>query len=378
MARYCIFSAQYVPHVGGIERYTEQLSKTLVSRGHEVDIVTNNTEGAEEFISIDGLTVVRLPCISLFSGRFPLPKPCGSRSKAISWIYGRCYDGVLINARFYPHSLLGMSVARKQGLRPVVLDHGSAYLTFGNKVIDIAVRAYEHCITAIGKLYGPHYYGVSRRSVEWLQQFGIKGEGILPNSIDAKAYRDSASSRKFREEIGVAQDELMISYVGRLIPEKGIFSLLKAAKECDSLGLRVRFVIAGSGPLEGAVCSASDNVTYVGKLLQSDVSALLIQSDVFCLPSRSEGFATCLLEAGACGTPAITTDVGGAREVMPDGDYGLMLESSDAEKIVSSIRWCIGRRRELAAMGDRLQERVDNKFSWEEAAERVEDALRSK
>ena len=168
------------------------------------------------------------------------------------------------------------------------------------------------------------------------------------------------------------------SYVGRLIPEKGIFSLLRAAKECDSQGLRVHFVIAGSGSLEGAVCSASDNVSYVGKLSQSDVSALLIQSDVFCLPSRSEGFATCLLEAGACGTPAITTDVGGAREVMPDGDYGLMLESSDAEKIVSSIRWCIGRRRELAAMGDRLQERVDNKFSWEEAAERVEDALRSK
>ena len=80
MARYCIFSAQYVPHVGGIERYTEQLSKTLVSRGHEVDVVTNNTDGVEEFISIDGLTVVRLPCIPLFSGRFPLPKPCGSRS----------------------------------------------------------------------------------------------------------------------------------------------------------------------------------------------------------------------------------------------------------------------------------------------------------
>ena len=113
----------------------------------------------------------------------------------------------------------------------------------------------------------------------------------------------------------------------------------------------------------------------MGRLSQSDVSALLIQSDVFCLPSRSEGFATCLLEAGACGTPAITTDVGGAREVMPDGDYGLMLESSDAEEIVSSIRWCVEHRGELAAMGDRLQERVDNKFSWEETASCIEVAM---
>ena len=232
MARYCIFSAQYIPHVGGIERYTERLSKALVSRGHEVDVVTNNTEGMEHVVSEGGLTVIRLPCISLFNGRLPLPRPNKTRKKLIEWVEGRGYDGILINARFYPHSLLGMRIARKQGHHPIVLDHGSDYLTFGNKAADILVQAYEHAITTLGKAYNPRYFGVSDRSLHWLRHFGIEGEGILPNSIDARRYRDGASSRTFRREAGIEDKDLLVAYVGRLIPEKGITALLQAAKEC--------------------------------------------------------------------------------------------------------------------------------------------------
>lgn len=373
MSRYCIFSAQYVPHVGGIERFTERLAHALISRGHEVDIITNNTENIESR-TIDGrLSVLRLPCFPLFSGRLPLPKPCKSRAEAIRSIYGRRYDGVLINARFYPHSILGMRVARANRLRAVVLDHGSAYITFGSRVLDVAVRIYEHVITSVGKLYKPRYFGVSNRSVEWLHTFGIMGEGVIPNSIDAESYREDASSRKFREELGVEADELLIAFVGRLIPEKGIAVLLNTAKECASLGIRARFVLAGDGPLESAVRAASSvKVHYVGRLSQPDVSALLLQSDLFCLPSRSEGFATCLLEAGACGTPAISTDVGGAREVMPDDRFGFILQSCTSDAIVSCIQWSLSHKQELAAMGKALQKRVDSEFSWDQTAERFE------
>lgn len=377
MARYCIFSAQYIPHVGGIERYTERLSKALVSRGHEVDVVTNNTEGMEHVVSEGGLTVIRLPCIPLFNGRLPLPRLNKTRKKLLEWIEGRSYDGILINARFYPHSLLGMRIACKQGHHPIVLDHGSDYLTFGNKAADILVRAYEHAITALGKAYNPRYFGVSDRSLHWLRHFGIEGEGVLPNSIDARRYRDGASSREFRCEAGIEDKDLLVAYVGRLIPEKGITALLQAAKECKLQNSRIRFIVAGEGPLERAVCSTGDNLSYVGRLSQPEVSALLMQSDVFCLPSRSEGFATCLLEAGACGTPAIATDVGGAREVMPNGSYGIILESSSVDEIATALLWCANHRAELREMGNKVQARIDSAFSWDETAERFERIVRS-
>ena len=94
-------------------------------------------------------------------------------------------DGVLVNARFYPHSLLGMRIARRHGVRPVVLDHGSAYLSFSNPVLDPAVRLYEHAMTAWGRRYDAAYYGISRKSAEWLGTFGIRAEGVIPNAIDA-------------------------------------------------------------------------------------------------------------------------------------------------------------------------------------------------
>mgnify|MGYP007116388344 CR=1 FL=1 len=71
-----------------------------------------------------------------------------------------------------------MRIARKQGHHPIVLDHGSDYLTFGNKAADILVQAYEHAITTLGKAYNPRYFGVSDRSLHWLRHFGIEGEGI--------------------------------------------------------------------------------------------------------------------------------------------------------------------------------------------------------
>ena len=125
------------------------------------------------------------------------------------------------------------------------------------------------------------------------------------------------------------------------------------------------------------VSSTGDNLSYVGRLSQPEVSALLTQSDVFCLPSRSEGFATCLLEAGACGTPAISTDVGGAREVMPNSSYGIILESSSVDEIVAALLWCANHRAELRGMGNKVRARVDSKFSWDETAEHFERIVQS-
>lgn len=375
MARYCIFSAQYTPHVGGIERYTEQLAKALVRRGNSVDVVTNDTEGLDVVSTEGPLTIMRLPCVSLFSGRLPLPKPSRKRREALNWVRRQDYDGILINARFYPHSILGMQIAHEAGLRPVVLDHGSAYLTFGNRNIDVFVRLYEHLITACGKKYNPRYFGVSSRSIEWLRNFGIEGEGVLPNSIDSEEYRSSASSRNYRNELALREETLLVAFVGRLIPEKGIHSLLEAARIINELGLNVHFVFAGTGPLERDVCSSGNNVTHIGRLSQPDVCALLLQADVLCLPSRSEGFATCLLESGACGTPAISTDVGGMREVMPDDSFGIVLPSSDADEVVSAIQWCACNRESLEAMGKRVKNRIDRRFSWNETAALFEKVI---
>lgn len=375
--RIAIFSAQYPPHMGGIENFTQNLARALGNRGHAVTVVTNDTNSiGAGWACEDGFDVLRLPCVPLVDGRLPLPKPSAVRRELLKELSAREFDGVLVNARFYPHSLLGMKIARARGLAPLVLDHGSAYLSFSNPLLDPCVRIYEHVMTALGKRYKPRYFGISHKSVEWLRTFGIEAEGVISNSIDAAEFRECASKRDFRAELELDKDDFLVAFVGRLIPEKGISSIIEASRNCELISRRAVFALAGDGPLADEVKAAEGpNLRWVGRLGKNDVSALLQQSDALCLPSRSEGFSTTLLEVGACGCPAVVTDIGGARELIPDEHYGTIIQSREAAAVISALAFVVDNRSVLLEQSQNCRRQVDGKFSWDKSALQVEEYL---
>lgn len=372
-ASYALFSAQYPPHVGGIEHFTQGLARELCARGARALVVTNDTEGLGDGLTCeDGVDVLRLPCRPLVSGRLPLPRRLARRRRLLDALAERPLDGVLVNARFYPHSLLGMRFARSRGLTPVVLDHGSDYLSFSNALLDPVARIYERVMTAWGRRYGAAYYGISERSVAWLGELGISAAGVIPNALDAAAYRSGASGRDFRRELGVGERPL-IAFLGRLIPEKGVRAILEAARDEQIGRSGAAFVLAGDGPLADEARAAGGNVHAVGALDRADAAALLTQADLLLLPSRSEGFATTLLEAAACGCPMLVTDVGGAREVVVDGRCGSILPDARPQTIAREVLEVLAYPEELRAMGDRARVRADD-FSWEATARAFERA----
>ena len=378
MSSYAIFSAQHLPYIGGIETFTDNLAKALALRGHSVTIVTNDTEGLSDRESLDEkITIVRLPCHPLLKGRLPLPKLLSrNRAKLIDSIVNQRFDGVLINTRLYPHSLLGMSIAEKQGLKPVVLDHGSAYLCFSNPIIDPLVKVYEDVITAWGKArHAADYYAISKQSAKWLEHFGIKAKGVISNSIDALAFRNLASSWNFREELGLEPSALLIAFIGRLIPEKGIHQMMEVAQHPTIIQKDVHFVIAGKGPLADRVKAAEGNLHYVGPITRQDASALLQQAYLHCLPSRSEGFASSLLEASACGCPSIITGVGGAAELIPSSEYGTIIKTQNAPDIVAAINTLANKPNLRDKQSEACKAIVEEKYSWDKTAQLVECAL---
>lgn len=376
-SRYVLFSALYPPHMGGIENFTYNLAHALVDRGDEVLVVTNDTNGLGAGITDeDGVDVLRLPCFSLFAGRFPVPKINAVSRKLWKRIECQQLDGVLINARFYIHSLDGIRFAKSLRITPVVLDHGSAFLSFSNPVIDPLVRTYERLITNLGKRFHPDYYGVSSKSVEWLRSFGIAAKGVIPNSIDAKSFREMASRRDFRNELGVGAESYLVCFVGRLIPEKGIKAILEASRSRRLLEAGVVFVLAGDGTLSKEVDNAqSESLKWVGRLSSSDISSLLQQSDLLCLPTRSEGFATTLLEASSCGCPSVVTDVGGARELFPNEHFGTIINSMDSEDVEQAIYSLVKNPDKLAEQSRLCRRMVENESSWDKTASLVEKVL---
>lgn len=298
----CLFASLYHPSIGGVETYTASLAHELACRGLQVIVVACNTHGQpsrEE--ELDGIEVLRLPCLPLLNTRFPLPF-LARATREWKWLCAQRIDYVVVNSRFYPLSIMALRFARERGIAPILIEHGSAHLTLGNRYIDIAVRKVEHHLTEKGKRFDPVYYAVSRKASEWLGHFGITSLGEIHNAIDADAYTADASDRDFREELGLLPDTLLVSFVGRIVPEKGVRQLAEASR---ILSRGIFIAMAGTGPYlqELRYLERNDVFRLLGRLSRQDAAALLAQSDVMCLPSRSEGFATTLLEAAACKTP---------------------------------------------------------------------------
>lgn len=371
----CLFASLYHPSIGGVETYTASLARELARRGLRVIVVACNTHGQpshEEEPS--GVEVLRLPCLPLLNTRFPLPF-LARASKEWKWLCAQRIDYVVVNSRFYPLSIMALRFAREKGIAPILIEHGSAHLTLGNRYVDIAVRKVEHHLTEKGKRFDPVYYAVSRKASEWLGHFGIASLGEIHNAIDADAYAAGASDRDFREELGLLPDTLLVSFVGRIVPEKGVRQLAEASR---ILSGGIFIAMAGTGPYlqELRYLERNDVFRLLGRLSRQDAAALLAQSDVMCLPSRSEGFATTLLEAAACKTPPLVTSVGGTDELVPSEDYGTILPEATPQAIAKALRNLRWRRDALTNQGERIHHLVKERLSWESTALATLEACR--
>lgn len=369
---YCIFSANYLPNIGGVEKYTQNLAFALEGLDKTVIIVTNNCFDLLSHENISpNISIYRLPCYPLFNGRFPLPKKNTEYKELLKQLNKEKIDYVSINTRFYPHTFTGVKLAESKDIKPIVVDHGSAYLTFGNSFIDIFVRAWEHFVTALLKRHDIDFYVVSKAGLRWLTNFKITGKGVLNNSIDAKFFHAQSSQRDFRNELGLAESDFIVSFIGRFIPEKGIIPLTEAAKQLQS-HTDIHFLFAGDGVLKKTIEEYQlSNVHLLGKIDSNDVAALLETSDCFCLPTRSEGFSTSLLEAAACETTSIITHVGGVDELIPTDEYGVIIGDTSPEIISKAILELYDNPELNKKMAKKIYERVVNDFSWEKTAERT-------
>lgn len=372
--RYCIFAAQYFPHLGGVERYTYNLSKKLVELGNDVTIVTSNVQHLKEYEKMEGISVYRMPCYNMLNGRYPVLKFNRNFFGIHRILREKNFDFVIVNTRFYVHSIYGQWFAKSQGTRVITIDHGTSHLSVNNKVLDYLGGYVEHAITRIGRLFCSEYYGVSKACIEWLKHFHIKAEGVLYNSVELDDIQEilANSEKKYRKQYGIKDDAIVITFTGRLLPEKGISQLITAMKKINRQKKDVYLFIAGDGDLEDYVNdNRTENIIPVGRLSFEEIIKLLSESDIFCLPSFSEGFSTSILEAISCKCFVVTTERGGARETFPTDDYGMVIKNNEVDLLEKSLISAIedeGRREKAVQLAyDRLKEN----YTWDIVAAKV-------
>lgn len=376
MSKICIFASHYFPYLGGIERYTYNLSKALMDMGDEVLIVTCNDVKEKSFEVMDGIGVLRLPCYNVMGGRYPVTKRNKEFKKLFQKLSEKSFDLVLINARFYPHTLLGAWFGKKKGIRSVILDHGTSHMTVGKKLPDLLFAAVEHVITWGDKRLCREYFGVSKACCAWLEHFHIQAEGVLYNAVDAERIREICEKPEvdFRKKYGLAEDTFVVVYTGRLIKEKGIFKLIEAV-EAMKESSKVCLFIAGDGEeLERVEKLAGSRVKPLGRLEFEQVASLLGQADVYCLPTEyPEGFPTSVLEAAAAGCYIITTTRGGSQELIQDSTYGAIIDDVTPENLRKELEKALENPEDRKKAAAKAQNAVNRKFTWEKTAQKVHE-----
>lgn len=182
--------------------------------------------------------------------------------------------------------------------------------------------------------------GISPRSKTFVLANGSS------NGIDLEKYRSSeemlARSDALKNELGIRANQLVILSIGRIRREKGINELVRAfelaQEQCDNLLL----VIAGSresvDPLDEDVDQAmAENDSIIELGWQNDPEVLYALADVVVFPSYREGFGNVTLEGGAMKLPVIASDIFGPREVITDGENGLLVPPQDHVALCSAM-----------------------------------------
>jgi glycosyltransferase involved in cell wall biosynthesis len=203
-------------------------------------------------------------------------------------------------------------------------------------------------------------------------------EGRLRPAFNPIDYCRFASARGegVREKLGVRG--LMVFTAARLDEVKGIDVLIEAAAKVLAEGLDAHFVVAGEGPLKPKLKSLASKLGIEGRVcflgFRDDVEELMAACDVAALPSRYEPFGMPAAEAGACSKPVVASRVGGLREVVVDGETGLLVKPGDADELAEALRKLLTDPSLRAKMGSAGAARALKLFTPKAVAHKVLEA----
>ncbi|UCE27373.1 MAG: glycosyltransferase family 4 protein [Candidatus Coatesbacteria bacterium] len=240
---------------------------------------------------------------------------------------------------------------------------------------DISARVYNYILR---KFFAVNVAVSEEIAHELYENCGVPVERIrrIPNGIDPEPFTAPVNREAVRAEYGFAPGHVVVTLVGS-IDRKGHRELTEAVAVLRSDFPDARYLYVGEGPREREVAEqvsllgVGDVVRMTGFV--DDVPAVLAASDVFCLPSYSEGLSISVMEAMAAGLPVAASRVGGNPELIIDGETGLIFESFDPGDLADKLAKLLGNTEARRAMGEAGRRRVLSEFTLDDMVRRYDD-----
>ncbi|MBI4687019.1 MAG: glycosyltransferase [Nitrospirae bacterium] len=169
---------------------------------------------------------------------------------------------------------------------------------------------------------------------------------VISNGVDIEKFKPMQKADA-RQALGLPMDKKIIVSVGGLVKRKGFHRVISAMPEIKKTIPDLSYIIIGGASVEGnyepelrrmvKALELEREVIFAGAVQHSELYKWLSASDVFCLATSNEGWANVFLEAMACGLPVVTTNVGGNKEVVSSGDYGLLFWLDQKNELINAL-----------------------------------------
>lgn len=220
-------------------------------------------------------------------------------------------------------------------------------------------------------------YVPSRSMEEVLRAHGIAGNlALWPRGVDTDLFTPACRSEAWRAEQGAAPDDVLVTYVGRLVAEKGLTVFAEVVERLTALGVPHRSLVVGEGPLRADLEARLPQTRFLGHLEREALATAYASSDVFVFPSETETFGNVTLEAMASGVAAVCADAPGSRSLVVPEETGLLCPPRDADAFLAAVQRLIEDAPRRRAMGTAAHGRAQD-YSWPRVLRRMLDEYRA-
>jgi phosphatidylinositol alpha-1,6-mannosyltransferase len=215
---------------------------------------------------------------------------------------------------------------------------------------------------------------------------GARGDRILVTryGTDPERFRP-LDALPLRERLELGKRPVLLT-IARLVPRKGIDSVLEALAAVRRAVPDLVYVVAGDGPDRERLVELArrlgvdESVRFVGAVEDAELPLWYSLGDVFVMPSRSdppdvEGFGIVYLEAAACERPVVAARAGGVPDAVADGVSGLLVEPGDRDGLARALAELLSDPARRANLGRRARERVLAELTWDRIADATFAAL---
>jgi glycosyltransferase involved in cell wall biosynthesis len=268
------------------------------------------------------------------------------------------------------------------GPRPVIVHtfHGHVLEGYFDPLRTATYRATERRLAGVSDAL----IGVSRATVDDLVRLGIAPRRtfrVIPVGLDLEPFLHLQKSDGvgFREEAGARNGDVLLTFVGRLVPIKRVDVLLRAVARARAGGAPLRLAVVGDGPLRSDLerlaheLGVADVARFMG--YRSEMAPVTAASDLAVLSSANEGTPVSLIEAAAAGRPAVATAVGGVPDVVTQ-DTGVLVQEGDVEALGRAVARLAADPQLRMTMGTSARAHVAERFSAIRLVRDVDDLYR--